>query len=121
MSESGFIHFSRNKKTFNFLFHRREFGLERFVPSSLIDGMKRKELRRLIAHFLKLNAQMTGSSSKTLTQLQVRFNHYHYHRGYKIIHLLIQYHFRQKYITWILCLGYRVMVQSVLVQIPEAT
>lgn len=49
---------------------RREFGLERFVPLSLIDGMKRKELRRLMAHFLKLNSQMTGSS-KMLTQLQV--------------------------------------------------
>lgn len=32
--------------------------------------MKRKELRRLIGHFLKLNQQMTGSS-KMLTQLQV--------------------------------------------------
>lgn len=50
--------------------YRREFGLERFVPSSLIEGMKRKELRRLMAHFLKLNSQMTGSS-KMLTQLQV--------------------------------------------------
>lgn len=50
--------------------NRREFGLERFVPSSLIEGMKRKELRRLMAHFLKLNSQMTGSS-KMLTQLQV--------------------------------------------------
>jgi len=50
---------------------RREFGLERFVPVSLFEGMKRKELRRLISHFLKLNAEMTGSSSKVLTQLQV--------------------------------------------------
>jgi hypothetical protein len=54
----------------NFI-HRREFGLERFVPTSLIDGMKRKELRRLISHFLKLNSQMTGST-KVLTQLQVK-------------------------------------------------
>ena len=53
---------------------RREFGLERFVPTSLIDGMKRKELRRLISHFLKLNSQMTGSSTKILTQLQVKLN-----------------------------------------------
>lgn len=56
-----------------FFFSRREFGLERFVPSSLIEGMKRKELRRLMAHFLKLNSQMTGSSTKMLTQLQVPF------------------------------------------------
>ncbi|CAD7093520.1 unnamed protein product [Hermetia illucens] len=53
----------------------REFGLERFVPSSLIEGMKRKELRRLIAHFLKLNSQMTGSSTKMLTQLQAKIHY----------------------------------------------
>lgn len=79
--------------------NRREFGLERFVPSSLIDGMKRKELRRLMAHFLKLNSQMTGSS-KMLTQLQVSdhilrilncptsgfwFNHQHDTAGYSKI------------------------------------
>ncbi|XP_037048563.1 uncharacterized protein LOC119083046 isoform X2 [Bradysia coprophila] len=52
----------------------REFGLERFVPASLIDGMKRKELRRLMAHFLKLNSQMTGSS-KMLTQLQAKIHY----------------------------------------------
>ncbi|XP_055852569.1 uncharacterized protein LOC129916576 [Episyrphus balteatus] len=53
----------------------REFGLERFVPSSLFEGMKRKELRRLISHFLKLNSQMTGSSTKTLTQLQAKIHY----------------------------------------------
>lgn len=53
------------------LLNRREFGLERFVPASLSEGMKRKELRRLISHFLKMNAEMTGSSAKVLTQLQV--------------------------------------------------
>ncbi|KAG5680286.1 hypothetical protein PVAND_009804 [Polypedilum vanderplanki] len=53
----------------------REFGLERFVPTSLIDGMKRKELRRLVSHFLKLNSQMTGSSTKILTQLQAKIHY----------------------------------------------
>ncbi|XP_030373813.1 uncharacterized protein LOC115623555 [Scaptodrosophila lebanonensis] len=53
----------------------REFGLERFVPVSLCEGMKRKELRRLISHFLKLNAEMTGSSSKVLTQLQAKLHY----------------------------------------------
>lgn len=69
--------------------HRREFGLERFVPMSLLDEMKRKELRRLIGHFLKLNQQMTGSS-KMLTQLQVNelFSCYQpfrkFYRGFEI-------------------------------------
>ncbi|XP_039948819.1 uncharacterized protein LOC120767035 isoform X1 [Bactrocera tryoni] len=53
----------------------REFGLERFVPISLFEGMKRKELRRLISHFLKLNAEMTGSSAKVLTQLQAKLHY----------------------------------------------
>ncbi|CAB3254278.1 unnamed protein product [Arctia plantaginis] len=52
----------------------REFGLERFVPSGLLDTMKRKELRRLIAHFLKLNSQMTGSQ-RQLTQLQAKLHY----------------------------------------------
>ncbi|EDW13831.2 uncharacterized protein LOC6572228 [Drosophila mojavensis] len=52
----------------------REFGLERFVPVSLFEGMKRKELRRLISHFLKVNAEMTGSS-KVLTQLQAKLHY----------------------------------------------
>ena len=55
--------------------YRREFGLERFVPTSLIDGMKRKELRRLVSHFLKLHTQMTGSSTKVLTQLQAKIHY----------------------------------------------
>lgn len=52
----------------------REFGLERFVPSGLLESMKRKELRRLIAHFLKLNSQMTGSQ-RQLTQLQAKLHY----------------------------------------------
>lgn len=45
------------------------------MPASLIEGMKRKELRRLISHFLKLNSQMTGSSNKILTQLQSKIHY----------------------------------------------
>lgn len=45
------------------------------MPTSLIDGMKLKELRRLVSHFLKLNSQMTGSSTKVLTQLQAKIHY----------------------------------------------
>ncbi|KAI4458605.1 membrane associated guanylate kinase-related [Holotrichia oblita] len=41
----------------------REFGLERFVPASLLEKMKRKEVRKLVAHFLKLHANMAGPVS----------------------------------------------------------
>ncbi|XP_039287999.1 uncharacterized protein LOC111046332 isoform X3 [Nilaparvata lugens] len=50
----------------------KEFGLERFVPVSLMESMKRKELRKLLSHLLKLNQTMTGSSHKCLTSLQAK-------------------------------------------------
>lgn len=54
---------------------RREFGLERFVPVSLMETMKRKELRKIIGHFLKMNQNMTTASGlghKSLTSLQAK-------------------------------------------------
>lgn len=53
-------------------FYRREFGLEKFVPISLMESMKRKELRKLLTHLLKLNQTMTGTNYKTLTALQAK-------------------------------------------------
>lgn len=56
-------------------FSRREFGLERFVPVSLMETMKRKELRKIIGHFLKMNQNMTTASGlghKSLTSLQAK-------------------------------------------------
>ncbi|XP_050428155.1 uncharacterized protein LOC126838085 isoform X2 [Adelges cooleyi] len=50
----------------------REFGLEKFVPISLMESMKRKELRKLLTHLLKLNQTMTGTNYKTLTALQAK-------------------------------------------------
>ncbi|XP_063233819.1 uncharacterized protein LOC134537383 isoform X2 [Bacillus rossius redtenbacheri] len=50
----------------------REFGLERFVPVSLMGSMKRKELRKLIGHFLKLNHNLSPSGQKSLTSLQAK-------------------------------------------------
>jgi len=41
----------------NLYFCRREFGLEKFVPNSLLEGMKRKELRKLLGHFLKVKRE----------------------------------------------------------------
>lgn len=52
----------------------REFGLERFVPASLLEKMKRKEVRKLIAHFLKLHASMAGPG-KQLTALQAKLHY----------------------------------------------
>ncbi|KAI4458585.1 membrane associated guanylate kinase-related [Holotrichia oblita] len=52
----------------------REFGLERFVPASLLEKMKRKEVRKLVAHFLKLHANMAGPG-KQLTSLQAKLHY----------------------------------------------
>ena len=70
-------------KSFNlicFLINRKECGLEKFVPSSLAETMKRKELRKLLGHFLKLNSSLTagggnGSSQKSLTALQAKLHY----------------------------------------------
>ena len=53
---------------------RREFGLERFVPVSLLEKMKRKEVKKLVAHFLKLHANMVGPG-KQLTSLQAKLHY----------------------------------------------
>ncbi|XP_023725676.1 uncharacterized protein LOC111867727 isoform X2 [Cryptotermes secundus] len=50
----------------------QEFGLERFVPVSLMSTMKRKELRKLIGHFLKLNHSLSPAGQKSLTSLQAK-------------------------------------------------
>ncbi len=51
----------QNDKSFCCLF-RKESGIERFVPASLAESMKKKELRKLLSHFLKLNASAVTSS-----------------------------------------------------------
>ena len=60
--------------------YRKECGLEKFVPSSLAETMKRKELRKLLGHFLKLNSSLTagggnGSGQKNLTALQAKLHY----------------------------------------------
>ncbi|XP_025834004.1 uncharacterized protein LOC108738555 isoform X2 [Agrilus planipennis] len=53
---------------------RKEFGLERFVPASLLENMKRKEVHKFLAHFLKLHSNMAGSG-KPLTALQAKLHY----------------------------------------------
>jgi hypothetical protein len=58
----------------------KECGLEKFVPSSLAETMKRKELRKLLGHFLKLNSSLTagngsGTGQKNLTALQAKLHY----------------------------------------------
>ncbi len=55
--------------------NRREYGLERFVPTSLVEAMKRKELRKLLSHFFKVNQQLTAPGQKQLTVLQAKLHY----------------------------------------------
>lgn len=60
--------------TDTFSVFRKEFGLDRFIPASVLDNLKRKEIRKLLGHFLKLHSTMTGSG-KQLTSLQVKLHY----------------------------------------------
>ena len=53
----------------------RECGLESFVPFSLLETMKRKELHKLLNHFLKLNHQLCPSGQKCLTSTQAKLHY----------------------------------------------
>ena len=55
--------------------NRKEFGLERFVPASLAETMKMKELRKLLQHFLKSNATLIPAGQKSLTALQAKLHY----------------------------------------------
>lgn len=56
-------------------FYRRETGLDRFVPVSLLESMKRKELRKLLSHFLKQNQALCAPGQKHLTALQAKLHY----------------------------------------------
>ncbi|GFV93743.1 FERM and PDZ domain-containing protein 4 [Trichonephila clavipes] len=53
----------------------RECGLERFVPVSLLETMKLKELRKLLGHFLKQNQSLCAPGQKHLTPLQAKLHY----------------------------------------------
>lgn len=53
----------------------RESGLDRFVPVSLLESMKRKELRKLLSHFLKQNQALCAPGQKHLTALQAKLHY----------------------------------------------
>ena len=49
---------------------RKECGLDKFVPASLLDAMKAKDIRKMIGHYMKSN-QNLAPSQKQITPLQV--------------------------------------------------
>jgi hypothetical protein len=63
--------------TFSSSHSRKDTGLDRFVPASLAESMKRKELRKLLSHFLKLSSSPSSPSGgeKHLTALQAKLHY----------------------------------------------
>ncbi|RWS26683.1 FERM and PDZ domain-containing protein 4-like protein, partial [Leptotrombidium deliense] len=53
----------------------KECGLEPFIPHSLLDTMKRKELHKILNHFLKQNQQLCPPGQKSLTALQAKMHY----------------------------------------------
>ncbi|KAG8185472.1 hypothetical protein JTE90_019731 [Oedothorax gibbosus] len=53
----------------------REYGLEKFVPLSLLETMKRKELLKLLGQLMKQNQALSGPGQKQLTATQAKFHY----------------------------------------------
>ncbi|GFT38989.1 FERM and PDZ domain-containing protein 4 [Trichonephila clavipes] len=53
----------------------REYGLEKFVPMSLLETMKRKELLKLLSQLMKQNQALSGPGQKQLTATQAKFHY----------------------------------------------
>ena len=54
---------------------RKECGLDKFVPHSLLDSMKGKDLRKMLSHYIKLNQGLTAPGQKQLTELQAKLHY----------------------------------------------
>ena len=58
-----------------YFYCRKECGLDRFVPGSLLGTMKSKDLRKMISHYLKANQNLTAPGQKCLTALQAKLHY----------------------------------------------
>lgn len=38
---------------------RKECGLEHYVPESIVNSMKRKDIRKLVSHYLKVGSRLS--------------------------------------------------------------
>ena len=54
---------------------RKDCGLERFVPCSLLDSMKGKDLRKILGHCMKANQNLSAPGQKQLTALQAKLHY----------------------------------------------
>ncbi|CAL1531373.1 unnamed protein product, partial [Lymnaea stagnalis] len=50
-------------------------GLDKFVAHSLTENMKSKDLRKMLAQYMKLNQSLTAPGQKQLTALQAKLHY----------------------------------------------
>ncbi|XP_041357056.1 uncharacterized protein LOC121374154 isoform X2 [Gigantopelta aegis] len=50
-------------------------GLEKFVPHSLLENMKGKELRKMLGQYMKMNQNLTAPGQKQLSALQAKLHY----------------------------------------------
>lgn len=53
----------------------KDCGLQSFVPNTLLENLKRKELHKLLNYYLKQNQQLCPQGQKTLTALQAKVHY----------------------------------------------
>lgn len=53
----------------------KECGLEKFVSKSLRESMKGKDLKRMLAQYLKMNQSLAAPGQKQLTALQAKLHY----------------------------------------------
>nr|XP_006819267.1 PREDICTED: FERM and PDZ domain-containing protein 4-like [Saccoglossus kowalevskii] len=53
----------------------KECGLSKFLPQSLLQGVKVKDIRRAMNHFIKMNQNLAAPGQKHLTALQVKLHY----------------------------------------------
>ncbi|XP_014673769.1 PREDICTED: FERM and PDZ domain-containing protein 4-like [Priapulus caudatus] len=50
----------------------RECGLEHYVPESVLNSMKRKDVRKLVSHYLKVNPNLVPIGQRSLSAEQAK-------------------------------------------------
>ncbi|GAB1600222.1 uncharacterized protein LOC106876727 isoform X2 [Argonauta hians] len=53
----------------------KEFGLNRFVPRTILENMKMKDVRRTLTHYLRQNQSLSVPGQKNLTSIQARLHY----------------------------------------------
>ncbi len=61
-------------QNFNFS-ARRDTGLERFIPKSLLRAMKGKELRRILANYIKTSYSLAPPGDSQLNERQAQLHY----------------------------------------------